>query len=97
MRLMKYSSRPTAVQGRIGGSKGLQEEIQSFIDWNKPQSMILVWKAVERAGSVVVSRLRRLLAGQARGPRSGSASSSRESKSGGRGGRWGVKLSSTSD
>ncbi|KAF8131526.1 RNA dependent RNA polymerase-domain-containing protein [Boletus edulis] len=148
MRLMKYSSRPTAVQGRIGGSKGmwllhhdpleqipdgpvkiwirssqtkiqlgptselgraqrifdllapsrvttpsrlssqtlvnlasngishqilkelmakgLQEEIQSFIDWNKPQSMILVWKAVERAGSVVVSRLRRLLAGQAR-------------------------------
>ena len=148
MRLMKYSSRPTAVQGRIGGSKGmwilhhspleqdpdgpakiwirpsqtkiklgsphklgkaqrifdllapsrvtgpsrlssqtlinlsyngidhqvlkdlmalgLREEIQSFIDWNHPQSMLLVWKAVERAGSVVVSRLRRLLTGQAR-------------------------------
>ncbi|KAG6380657.1 RNA dependent RNA polymerase-domain-containing protein [Boletus reticuloceps] len=148
MRLMKYSSRPTAIQGRIGGSKGmwllhhdpleqipdgpakiwirssqtkiqlgptselgraqrifdllapsrvttpsrlssqtlvnlasngishqilkelmargLQEEIQSFIDWNKPQSMVLVWKAVERAGSVVVSRLRRLLSRQAR-------------------------------
>ncbi|KAH0837829.1 RNA dependent RNA polymerase-domain-containing protein [Lanmaoa asiatica] len=148
MRLMKYSIRPTAVQGRIGGSKGmwvlhpdpleqipdgpakiwirpsqrkielgetsalgpaqkifdllapsrvtgpsrlssqtlinlsyngishpllkdlmkrgLEEEIQSFIDWNQPQSMIMVWKAVERAGSVVVSRLRRQLTGQAR-------------------------------
>lgn len=148
MRLMKYDSRPTAVQGRIGGSKGmwvlhpdpleqaadgpakiwirpsqtkiklgkaselgraqrifdllapskvtgpsrlssqtlinlshngidhqvlkdlmalgLREEIQPFIDWTQPHSMILVWKAVERAGSVVVSRLRRLLKGQAR-------------------------------
>lgn len=148
MRLMKYGSRPTAVQGRIGGSKGmwvlhpdpleqvsdgpakiwirpsqtkiklapaselgraqkifdllapsrvtgparlssqtlinlsfngishqilkelmalgLREEIQSFIDWTHPSSMILLWKAVERTGSVVVSRLRRLLSGQAR-------------------------------
>ncbi|KAG8219296.1 RNA dependent RNA polymerase-domain-containing protein [Butyriboletus roseoflavus] len=148
MRLMKYSIRPTAVQGRIGGSKGmwvlhpdplqqipdgpatiwirpsqtkiklgktselgraqrtfdllapsrvthpsrlssqtlinlchnginpqvlkdlmalgLREEIQSFIDWTQPQSMVMVWKAVERAGSIVVSRLRRLLTGQAR-------------------------------
>lgn len=148
MKLMKYSSRPTAVQGRIGGSKGmwvlhpdpleqspngpariwirpsqtkiklgdaselgqaqrtldllapsrvtspsrlssqtlinlssngishqvlkdlmalgLKEEIQSFIDWTHPQSMVMVWKAVERAGSVVVSRLRRLLTGQVR-------------------------------
>lgn len=148
MRLMKYSSRPTAVQGRIGGSKGmwvlhpepleqtsdgpakiwirpsqtkiqmgaaselgqaqrtfdllspsrvtspsrlssqtlinlsynginhqvlkdlmalgLREEIQSLVDWTQPQSMVMVWKAVERAGSVVVSRLRRVLAGQDR-------------------------------
>lgn len=148
MRLMKYSSRPTAVQGRIGGSKGmwvlhpdpleqtpdgpakiwirssqtkiqmgpaselgpaqrifdllapsrvtspsrlssqtlinlsyngishqvlkdlmalgLREEIQSFIDWTQPHSMVMVWKAVERVGSVVVSRLRRILTGQAR-------------------------------
>jgi len=148
MRLMKYDIRPTAVQGRIGGSKGmwvlhhdpleqvpdgpakiwirpsqtkiklrgwpqvgraqrifdllapsrvtgpsrlssqtlinlsyngidhqvlkelmalgLREEIQFLIDWTQPESMLLVWKAVERAGSVVVSRLRRLLAGQLR-------------------------------
>lgn len=148
MRLMKYGSRPIAVQGRIGGSKGmwvlhpdpleqipdgpakiwirpsqtkmklgpaselgqaqrifdllapsrvtspsrlssqtlinlsynginhqvlkdlmalgLREEIQSFINWAHPQSMVMVWKAVERAGGVVVTRLRRLLTGQAR-------------------------------
>ncbi|KAF8555107.1 hypothetical protein OG21DRAFT_1411391 [Imleria badia] len=47
-------------------AEGLEEEVKSFMDWTHPHSMILVWKAVERAGSVVVSRLRRLLSGQAR-------------------------------
>lgn len=45
---------------------GLKEELQPFIDWSQPHSMIIVWRAVERAGSVVVSRLRRMFAGQAR-------------------------------
>lgn len=45
---------------------GLREEIQSFIDWTQPHSMVLVWRAVEKAGSVVVGRLRRMFAGQAR-------------------------------
>lgn len=45
---------------------GLKEEIQPFMEWTQPQAMVLVWKAVERAGSVVKGRLRRLLAGQAR-------------------------------
>ncbi|KAG9313859.1 RNA dependent RNA polymerase-domain-containing protein [Chiua virens] len=148
MRVMKYGSRPTAVQGRIGGSKGmwvlhpdpleqvsdgpakiwtrpsqtkiklgssfhlghsqrifdllapsrvtgpsrlssqtlinlsyngiehgmlkelmamgLKEEIQSFIDWTQPQSMVMVWNAVEKAGHITVTRLRRMLGGQAR-------------------------------
>ncbi|KAF9236846.1 RNA dependent RNA polymerase-domain-containing protein [Melanogaster broomeanus] len=148
MRIMKYASRPTAVQGRVGGSKGmwllhpdppeqvadgpakiwirdsqtkiklgkldqlgrsqrifdllapsrvtgpsrlsaqllinlshngvphrvlkelmalgLQDEIDQLVDWDQPHSMVAVWKAVERAGHVIMGRVRRQLAGQAR-------------------------------
>ncbi|KAF9225222.1 hypothetical protein BS17DRAFT_794858 [Gyrodon lividus] len=145
MRIMKYDSRPTAVQGRIGGSKGmwilhpepleqvadgpakiwvresqtkiklnqlgpsqrifdllapsrvtcpsrlsaqllinlshngvphqvlkelmalgLKDEIHQLTDWDQPHSMVVVWKAIERAGHVIMGRVRRQLAGQAR-------------------------------
>ncbi|KAG1840300.1 RNA dependent RNA polymerase-domain-containing protein [Suillus subalutaceus] len=132
MRVMKYSSRPTAVQGRIAGAKGmwiwirdsqnkinlgslhkvdsahrifdllapsrvtgpsrlssqtlvnlahgrvplsvlkdlmadgLHEEVRQLTEWSGPDSMLMVWRAVEQAGRVVTSRLRRRIAGQAR-------------------------------
>ena len=47
-------------------SLGMKEEIQPFIDWTHPHSMIMVWRAVEKAGRVVVSRLRKQFIGQAR-------------------------------
>ncbi|KIJ13767.1 hypothetical protein PAXINDRAFT_135617 [Paxillus involutus ATCC 200175] len=148
MRLLKYGSRPTAIQGRIGGSKGmwllhpdpleqvadgpakiwirdsqtkikfgdlhklgpsqrifdllapsrvtgpsrlsaqllinlahngvphqilkelmalgLKDEIHELTDWDQPHSMVAVWKGVEKAGHVIMGRVRRQLAGQAR-------------------------------
>ncbi|KAH7886339.1 RNA dependent RNA polymerase-domain-containing protein [Phlebopus sp. FC_14] len=148
MRIMEYTSRPTAIQGRIGGSKGmwllhpdpheqvadgpckiwirdsqtkiqlsdlhqlgpaqrlfdllapsrvtgpshlsaqtlinlshngvphlvlknlmalgLEDELCQLTTWTGPTSMISVWKSVEHAGHVVISRLQRQLSGRAR-------------------------------
>lgn len=46
--------------------QGLREEMEPFMRLEKSQEMVVLWKAVERAGAVTVSRLKRLLAGQAR-------------------------------
>ncbi|KAG0706616.1 RNA dependent RNA polymerase-domain-containing protein [Suillus ampliporus] len=45
---------------------GLHEEVRQLTEWNGPDSMLMVWQAVEHAGRVVISRLRRRIAGQAR-------------------------------
>ncbi|KAG2350150.1 hypothetical protein BDR05DRAFT_480 [Suillus weaverae] len=45
---------------------GLHDEVRQLTEWNGPDSMLVVWRAVERAGRVVVCRLRRRIAGQAR-------------------------------
>ncbi|KAG2141030.1 RNA dependent RNA polymerase-domain-containing protein [Suillus clintonianus] len=45
---------------------GLHEEVQQLTEWTGPDSMLMVWRAVEQAGRVVTSRLRRRIAGQAR-------------------------------
>ncbi|KAG1757774.1 RNA dependent RNA polymerase-domain-containing protein [Suillus lakei] len=128
MRVIQYPSRPTAVQGRIVGAKGmwvlhpdpehqviwirtsqnkidcgplhkvdtahrifdlvapsrvtgpsrlsrdtlelmadgLHDEVRQLTEWDGPDSMLVVWRAVERAGRVVICRLRRRIAGQAR-------------------------------
>ncbi|KAG1760381.1 RNA dependent RNA polymerase-domain-containing protein [Suillus occidentalis] len=118
MRVIQYPGRPTAVQGRIAGAKGmwvlhpdpqyqvadgppkiwirnsqnkinytlvnlehndvpigvlkelmadgLHNEVRQLTEWNGPDSMLVVWRAVERAGRVVTCRLRRRIAGQAR-------------------------------
>ncbi|KIJ57547.1 hypothetical protein HYDPIDRAFT_171642, partial [Hydnomerulius pinastri MD-312] len=47
-------------------AEGLKDELHELTDWSQPHSMIAVWKAVERAGHVVMGRVRRQLAGQAR-------------------------------
>ncbi|EGO19098.1 hypothetical protein SERLADRAFT_352904 [Serpula lacrymans var. lacrymans S7.9] len=46
--------------------EGLGEEVKSLTEWNGPDAMVSVWRAVERAGHVVHSRLRKRAAGQAR-------------------------------
>ncbi|KAG2122046.1 RNA dependent RNA polymerase-domain-containing protein [Suillus cothurnatus] len=45
---------------------GLHNEVRQLTEWNGPDSMLMVWQAVERAGRVVICRLRRRIAGQAR-------------------------------
>ncbi|KAG2107049.1 RNA dependent RNA polymerase-domain-containing protein [Suillus discolor] len=45
---------------------GLHEEVRQLTEWSGPDSMLMVWRAVEQAGRVVTSRLRRRIAGQAR-------------------------------
>ncbi|KAG1747654.1 RNA dependent RNA polymerase-domain-containing protein [Suillus lakei] len=45
---------------------GLHEEVRQLTEWTGPDSMLMVWRAVEQAGRVVTSRLRRRIAGQAR-------------------------------
>lgn len=45
---------------------GLHDEVRQLTEWNGPDSMLVVWRAVERAGRVVTCRLRRRIAGQAR-------------------------------
>ncbi|KAG2153597.1 RNA dependent RNA polymerase-domain-containing protein [Suillus bovinus] len=45
---------------------GLHEEVRQLTEWSGPDSMIMVWRAVEQAGRIVTSRLRRRIAGQAR-------------------------------
>ena len=146
MRIMKYPTRPTAIQGRIGGSKGmwvlhpdpreqvadgpcriwirasqkkislpdpphksqrilellapsrvsgpsrlsaqtlvniahngvphgiikelmtagLKGDIQELTSWDAPDSMLLVWRAIHKAGNVGLGRLRRRNAGELR-------------------------------
>jgi len=45
---------------------GLHEEVRQLTEWNGADAMLMVWRAVERAGRVVMCRLRRRIAGQAR-------------------------------
>ncbi|KAI5980410.1 hypothetical protein EDD15DRAFT_2383294 [Pisolithus albus] len=45
---------------------GLQEEIKDLVDWSKPESMVRVWRTVEKAGCVVTSHIQRGAAGEAR-------------------------------
>ncbi|OAX39662.1 hypothetical protein K503DRAFT_716030 [Rhizopogon vinicolor AM-OR11-026] len=45
---------------------GLHDEVRQLTEWNGADSMLMVWRAVERAGRVVICRLRRRIAGQAR-------------------------------
>lgn len=45
---------------------GLHEEVKELIDWGRPESMLRVWRAVEKAGHVVISRIQRRTAGEAR-------------------------------
>ncbi|KAG1730698.1 RNA dependent RNA polymerase-domain-containing protein [Suillus paluster] len=45
---------------------GLHDEVRQLTEWNGRDSMLTVWRAVEQAGRVVISRLRRRIAGQAR-------------------------------
>ncbi|KAG1749807.1 RNA dependent RNA polymerase-domain-containing protein [Suillus paluster] len=45
---------------------GLHNEVRQLTEWNGRDSMLVVWRAVERAGRVVICRLRRRIAGQAR-------------------------------
>ncbi|KAG1795975.1 RNA dependent RNA polymerase-domain-containing protein, partial [Suillus plorans] len=47
-------------------AEGLHEEVRQLTEWSGPDSMLMVWRAVEQAGRVVTSRLRRRIAGQAR-------------------------------
>ncbi|KAG2159654.1 RNA dependent RNA polymerase-domain-containing protein [Suillus bovinus] len=47
-------------------ANGLNNEVRQLTEWDGSDSMILVWRAVERAGRVVICRLRRRIAGQAR-------------------------------
>lgn len=45
---------------------GLHDEVRQLTEWGGTNSMLMVWRAVERAGRVVICRLRRRIAGQAR-------------------------------
>lgn len=45
---------------------GLQEEVKEIVDWSGPESMLRVWRAVEKAGCVVISRIQRRAAGEVR-------------------------------
>ncbi|KAI5998175.1 RNA dependent RNA polymerase-domain-containing protein [Pisolithus albus] len=45
---------------------GLQEEVKDLVDWSSPESMLRVWRAVEKAGCVVISRIQRRAAGEVR-------------------------------
>ncbi|KAG0704371.1 RNA dependent RNA polymerase-domain-containing protein [Suillus ampliporus] len=45
---------------------GLHDEVRQLTEWDGRDSMLAVWRAVERAGRVVICRLRRRIAGQAR-------------------------------
>ncbi|KAI6120941.1 RNA dependent RNA polymerase-domain-containing protein [Pisolithus croceorrhizus] len=45
---------------------GIQEEVKELVDWSGPQSMLRVWRAVEKVGSVVISHIQRRAAGEAR-------------------------------
>ncbi|KAI6136111.1 RNA dependent RNA polymerase-domain-containing protein [Pisolithus sp. B1] len=45
---------------------GIQEEVKELVDWNGPQSMLRVWRAVEKAGGVVISHIQRRAAGEVR-------------------------------
>ncbi|KAI5980408.1 hypothetical protein EDD15DRAFT_2206578 [Pisolithus albus] len=45
---------------------GLQEEIKDLVDWSKPESMVRVWRTVEKAGCVVTSHIQRGAAGEIR-------------------------------
>lgn len=45
---------------------GLHNEVRQLTEWDGLDSMLVVWRAVERAGRVVICRLRRRIAGQVR-------------------------------
>ncbi|KAH7920937.1 hypothetical protein BV22DRAFT_765729 [Leucogyrophana mollusca] len=47
-------------------AEGLREEIRQLTQWSGENAMLCVWRAVERAGHVVVGKLRRRIAGQSR-------------------------------
>ncbi|KAI6015621.1 RNA dependent RNA polymerase-domain-containing protein [Pisolithus marmoratus] len=45
---------------------GLHEEVKELVNWSTPESMLRVWRAVEKAGRVVMSHIQRRAAGEAR-------------------------------
>ncbi|EIW87305.1 hypothetical protein CONPUDRAFT_87147 [Coniophora puteana RWD-64-598 SS2] len=45
---------------------GLDREVQQLTQWDGPNALVAVWRAVERAGGVSFTRVRRRIAGQAR-------------------------------
>jgi RNA-dependent RNA polymerase len=45
---------------------GLHDEVRQLTEWGGTDSMLMVWRAVERVGRVVMCRLRRRIVGQAR-------------------------------
>ncbi|KAL4070381.1 RNA dependent RNA polymerase-domain-containing protein [Scleroderma citrinum] len=47
-------------------TQGLRGDVQELTAWDEPHSMILVWRAVEKAGHVGLGRMRRSNAGELR-------------------------------
>ena len=47
-------------------AKGLADEARPLMDWSRPQAMIAVWHAINRAGNVTGSRTQRQTAGLSR-------------------------------
>jgi len=45
---------------------GLKADIQELTSWGQPDSMLLVWRAIERAGNVALARMRRRSTGELR-------------------------------
>jgi len=45
---------------------GLKADIQELTSWGQPDSMLLVWRAVEKAGNVALARMRRRSTGELR-------------------------------
>ncbi|KAH7911585.1 RNA dependent RNA polymerase-domain-containing protein [Hygrophoropsis aurantiaca] len=62
---LSYNGVPDNVLKLLMAS-GLREEISQLMQWTGENAMICVWRAVEKAGHVVFTRLRRRIAGQSR-------------------------------
>ncbi|KAG2369519.1 RNA dependent RNA polymerase-domain-containing protein [Suillus spraguei] len=62
---LTHNNVPTGILKELMAD-GLHNEVRQLTEWNGPDSMLVVWRAVERAGRVVTCRLRRRIAGQAR-------------------------------
>ncbi|KAG2075104.1 hypothetical protein BDR04DRAFT_1091949 [Suillus decipiens] len=62
---LTHNNVPTGILKELMAD-GLHNEMRQLTEWNGPNSMLVVWRAVERAGRVAICRLRRRIVGQAR-------------------------------